>query len=79
MNKYKLGIMSSTWWITAPTLDIAVVTLRLATETTAPIVCYSTNEQSTFMHMVDLRKFENYCAANTTLLVEAFKTLTVIE
>jgi hypothetical protein len=49
MTKYELGIMSSKWVIEADSLDIAVMTLRLAQRTTAPIVCYNSPMQSKFM------------------------------
>lgn len=48
MKTYSLGIMSGKWNVTAPSLDIATMTLRLAQKTSAPVVCYNEPVQSKF-------------------------------
>lgn len=53
IKKYKLGIMSSVWYVEAPSVDVASVALILYLKTNAPVANYSSNgdgsqEQSQF-------------------------------
>ncbi|HEU5187080.1 MAG TPA: hypothetical protein VFT87_01110 [Candidatus Saccharimonadales bacterium] len=43
-KKYKLGVMSSCWYVEAPSLDIASIALILYLKTNAPVANYSSNE-----------------------------------
>jgi hypothetical protein len=80
MSKYEVGIMSSKWVIEAPSLDIAVVTLRLAQRTSAPIVCYNTPMQSRFM-MVDNyadETLKNFLDTNADEVRIAYRTMELV-
>jgi hypothetical protein len=53
MSKYTIGIMSETWDVEAPSVDIAVMALRIwGCYPTIPIVNYSGDEQSKFMNLL---------------------------
>ncbi len=51
--KYTIGIMSETWDVEAPNVDVAVMALRIwGGYPTIPIVNYSSDEQSKFMNLL---------------------------
>lgn len=50
VKTYELGIMSSKWRVKAPSLDIAMIVIRLSTYSNAPIVCYNSDEKSKFAY-----------------------------
>lgn len=76
-KKYEVGIMSSKWSITAASLDVAVVTLRLAQKTTAPIAAYNTPMQSRFMMMdgYSLDTWKKFLDENVDEIRIAYRTM----
>lgn len=53
MSKYTIGIMSETWDVEAPNVDVAVMALRIwGGYPTIPIANYSGDEQSKFMNLL---------------------------
>lgn len=81
MNKYKLGIMSSTWEIEAPNVDVATCALYLHTQSGAPIACYlPEGEKSKFSVMLGddkkkMREFQLFMDENQKEIREAYKTI----
>lgn len=80
MKKYDLGIMSSKWSIEAPSLDIAVATLRIASKTTAPIIAYNTQLVSKFMTTTacSLETWENFVDDNVDEIRIAYRTMQLL-
>lgn len=77
MKTYSLGIMSSKWNVTAPSLDIATMTLRLAQKTSAPVVCYNEPVQSKFASTdwVTEADIKAFCDENVDEIRIAYRTM----
>lgn len=68
MSKYRIGIMSETWDVEAPSVDVAVMALRIwGGYPTIPIANYSGEEQSKFMNLLG-------ATDETTKIVDEFVT-----
>lgn len=80
MKKYEVGIMSSKWVIEAPSLDVAVIVVRLAQKTSAPIVCYNTPMQSRFMTTegYSLDTFEKFLDEHVDDIRIAYRTMVLV-
>lgn len=77
MKTYSIGIMSSKWNVTAPSLDIAVMTVRLAQKTSAPVVCYNDKDQSKFASpdWCTEEDIKNFCDENVDEIRIAYRTM----
>ena len=80
MKKYKLGIMTNCWTVEATNLDIAVVVIRLFTQSSVPVAIYSPEEESQFSFVDDksAKNLESFLLENKVSIKTAFKTLKTI-
>ncbi len=77
MKTYSIGIMSSKWNVTAPSLDIATMTVRLAQKTSAPVVCYNESVQSKFASAdwCSEEDIKAFCDENVDEIRIAYRTM----
>ena len=78
MTKYEIGIMSSKWIVEAPSLDVAIITVRLATKTSAPIVCYNSEEQSKFSFEYTVQEFKDFCDEHVDDIRVAYRAMEAV-
>lgn len=84
MKKFTIGIMSSKWEITAESVDVAICTLRLHTQSTAPIAIYEPEGIASRFTMpsddaADKMEAFLYKKENQDAIKEAYKTLKKLE
>lgn len=80
MKTYSIGIMSSKWNIQAPSVDIAVATVRLSQKTTAPVVCYNDKDQGKFasFEWYTIAEWKSFLDENVDEIRIAYKTMELV-
>lgn len=80
MKVYELGIMSSKWQVTAPSLDIATLVIAIYVGSAAPIVCYNDDERSKFSYGTNYTQAEAeaFIKLNVEAIQLSYKTVTEI-
>lgn len=81
MKTYEIGIMSRKWLVKAPSLDVAVMTVRLSQKTTAPVVCYNDKDQSKFAtpEWFTEEDVKNFCDENVDELRIAYREMEQVQ
>ena len=76
-NLYELGVMSNKLEIEAENVDVAVTTLRIVGNITAPIAVYNSEEISEFSLMTDdkIEKFHEFVESHKEEIRSAAKKL----